>query len=155
MYQILNYWHILHVHLSPAQLFIFCLKRASVGSFFMLSSRVLHRKLPLNTMDSTPYDIVFAFGSLERFVFLKHISHNFSFKIPIQSMDSCYLMTCIFHSLTFVDFLREWYSSCYAVEAIGTMNRNHFKVSLIHVYVHDLFSYLHIYCRIAISKGNN
>ena len=40
-------------------------------------------------------------------------------------------MTCIFQSSTFVDFLREWYGCHYAVEAIGSLNHNHCKGSLL------------------------
>ena len=128
---------------------------SSVGSCFMLSSRVLHRKLPLNDMDSTPYDIVFAFGSLQRFFFLRsYFTHFFSWNS--NTIDGFMFFNDLYISvISFCRFLRELYSCCYAIEAIGTMNHNHWKVSLMHVYVHDLFSYLHFYCRIAISKGNN
>ena len=39
--------------------------------------------------------------------FYDHISHIFSHEILIQSMDSCYLVTCVFQSSTFVDFVRD------------------------------------------------
>ena len=60
--------------------------------------------------------------------------------MPMQSMDSCYLMVCTVQSSTFADFLREWYGCYYAVEASATMNHNHCKGSLVHVYVHDLYA---------------
>ena len=57
----------------------------------MPSWKIFHRKLPLNDMDSTPYDVVFAVGVCKG-SFSKIIFHNvFSHEIPMQSMDSYYL----------------------------------------------------------------
>ena len=137
----------------PAFYFVFQASKCRFLFYAIIEG--IPQKASLNDMDSTPYDTVFAFGSLQRFFFLRSFFTHFSRRIPMKSMDSCYLMTCIFQLSAFVDFLREWYSCCYAVEVSGTMNRNHCKVSLMHVYLHDLFSYLYFYCRIAISKGNS
>ena len=115
------------MHRSPVWLFILFLKREIVGYSSMLSSRVFHKKLPLNDTDSTLYDVVSAYGSLLRFFFLRSYFTHFFYGIPIHSMDSCYLMTCVFQSSTFVGFLLEWYGCYYAVEAIRTMNHNHSK----------------------------
>ena len=60
MHQILNYWRVLHVHWSPAQLSVSFLKRPNFGSCFMLSSKAFQRKLPLNDTDYTSYDIAHA-----------------------------------------------------------------------------------------------
>jgi len=85
--------------------------------------------------------------------FLGHTSHILFHEMPKQLMDSCCAMTCTFQSSSFVKFLSEWYSCCYAVEAIRKMNHNYFKGSLANFYVHDLVSYLHYYFRIAKSKA--
>ena len=91
--------NILNVHCSPVQCFIFFLKRASGGSFLIISSKVYKRKLPLKDKDCIPYDI--ASGSLQNSVFLNHMLHTFFHKTPIQLMDSCYLMSCMFQPATF------------------------------------------------------
>ena len=88
IYQILNYWHILHVHWSPAQFFVLFVKRVSVGSCFMLPSRVFQRKIPFNDTDSTPYDVVFVFGSSQMFFFIRGVVMQIFSLVLIQSMDS-------------------------------------------------------------------
>ena len=69
----------------------------------MLSWRVFQRVLPLNDSDSTAYDAVLLLQVCRGSSFQDHVSHTFSHEIPIQSTDSCYLMTYIFQSSTSVD----------------------------------------------------
>ena len=83
---------------------------------------------------------------------LGHRLHISSHEIPIQSMDSYCSMTSIFQSSIFVNFVR----GCYCERVTTEMkSHSHCGGSLVHAYVCDLFSYLHLYCRITRSKGNN
>jgi len=65
------YWHILQVHLAPDHLPILFWKHANVFSRFVLSSRVLHKRLPLKDIESIPKFIALPDGSLHKFCILR------------------------------------------------------------------------------------
>ena len=69
----------------------------------MLPSWVFQRKLPLNDTGCIPHNVFLRFEACKGSVFKDHISHTSSLEIPMQLMDSRYLITCMFQSSTFAD----------------------------------------------------
>ena len=89
-----------HIFLDKSQTFSFGEALPSMapagtylGSCFLLLLRGFQRRLLLSDTDSSPYVVFLAFGSLQRLLFPRsYFTHIFSYELPLQSMESCYLI---------------------------------------------------------------